>query len=149
MKIKIVKIILLLICCPGGDLHRKSQRDNMWRDVTTKSWKRVCSVTNWRDRWQNLNSYKQWNPGNTVTNGSKKKIGRINVWLYKRGSFFYRKLMYGCFVRRPQKRGVILNEVTVRRGSTVVATHYLAWDHRKKRLIASYPLFDPTDQGYG
>ena len=51
VKVKIVKIILLLICCLGGDLHRNSPRDNMWRDVTTKSWKRGCSVTNWRDRW--------------------------------------------------------------------------------------------------
>ena len=46
VKVKIVKIILLLICCLGGDLHRKRQRD-----VTTKSWKRGCSLTNWRDRW--------------------------------------------------------------------------------------------------
>ena len=46
------------ICCLEGDLHRKSQRDNMWRDVTKKSWKRGCSVTNW---------YVPQNPGRRCT----------------------------------------------------------------------------------
>ena len=35
---------------------------------------------------------------------------------------------YGRFARRPIE-GAGNNEVTVRRGSTVVATHYLARDH--------------------
>ena len=76
----------------------------------------------------------------------QKKLTVLTYDRIKEGLFTGK--MYGRFARRPIK-GAGNNEVTVRRGSTEVATHYLAWDHLKKRLIAGYPLFDPTDQRYG
>ena len=41
--------------------------------------------------------------------------------------------MYGRFARRLKKKGGGRNnEVTARRASPAVATHYLAWDHKNK-----------------
>ena len=72
---------------------------------------------------QNLNSYIQWNPVNTVTYEPKNKLAVLTCDRINEGFFLQEKCM--AVLPDGQTKGRN-NEVAVRRGSTVDATHYLA-----------------------